>query len=299
MNVTITGGTGFVGSRLVERLVSDGHRLGILGRSPQTGVHPEVRYHLWAAEKGVLPPESLEGVDAVVHLAGEPISRRWTPEIKRRVRTSRVEGTRGLVAAIRQMERRPRVLVSASAVGYYGDRGDERLTEQSAPGKGFLPEVCAAWEAEADKAAELGIRVVKLRIGLVLGIGGGALAQMLPPFKMFIGGSLGGGRQWMSWIHLDDLVGLIQFALDHPEVSGAVNAVAPNPVRNSQFTRVLARTLRRPALMQVPPQGLRLLFGEMAQLMLDSQKVVPEAAQKAGYQFAYDELAPALKDLLG
>ena len=299
MNVIITGGTGFIGSRLVERLIANGHQLGILGRSPQTGVHQDVRYYLWDAEKGVLPPESLQDVDAVVHLAGESISQRWTPEIKRRIRVSRVDGTRGLVAAIGQMERRPRVLVSASAVGYYGDRGDERLTEGSAPGEGFLPEICTAWEQEADKAAEFGIRVVKLRIGVVLGIGGGALDQMLPPFKMFIGGSLGDGRQWMSWIHLNDLVGLIQFALEHPEVTGALNAVAPNPVRNSQFTRVLGRTLRRPALIRVPPQGLRLLFGEMAEILLHGQKVIPDAAQKAGYQFSFDELAPALKDLLG
>jgi hypothetical protein len=210
-----------------------------------------------------------------------------------------VEGTRKLVSAIGKLDRKPSALVAASAVGIYGDRGEEELTEDSPPGEGFLADVCREWEAETSRAAEMGIRTVMLRIGVVLGVGGGALDQMLPPFRMFLGGMLGSGRQWMSWIHLADLAGLILHAVEDPQLRGVVNAVAPAPVRNAQFTRTLARTIRRPALFAVPEFGLKLLFGDMAQILLASQRIYPRAAEKAGYRFLYPELGPALKNLLG
>jgi uncharacterized protein (TIGR01777 family) len=299
MKVTITGGTGFLGSSLVSRLLEGGHDVGILARSPRTGVTRDVPIYLWSAADTEPPQESLLGADAVVHLAGEPVAQRWTPEIRNRIRSSRIAGTRLLVDAMSRLEKPPSVLVSASAIGYYGDRGNEKLSESSPVGDGFLPEVCEAWEAEADRAAAFGVRVVKLRIGVVLGVGGGALAQMLPPFRMFIGGKLGSGEQWVSWIHLDDVVGLIEFALGNPDLSGAVNATAPDPVRNAQFTRILARTLHRPALFTVPEMGLKLLFGDMASILLTGQRVLPKAAQSAGYAFKHSELGTALKSLLG
>ena len=299
MIITLTGGTGFIGRRLLDHLRAAGHEVRILCRSPKTGIPPEVELFLWDAMEADPPLESLEGAGAVVHLAGETVAQRWSPEIKRRIRASRVEGTRRLVDALARLERKPAVLVSASATGYYGDRGDEELTEDAAPGSGFLADVCREWEAEARKAAELGIRVVTPRIGMVLGPDGGALAQMVPPFKMFLGGQLGSGRQWMSWIHIEDMVRALAFAVENAGLEGPVNAVAPNPVRNSQFTRMLARTLRRPALFTVPERGLRLLYGDMAEILLASQRVLPRALEKAGFIFRFPELGPALKHLLG
>ena len=298
MNVTVTGGTGFIGKQLVDSLVADDVEVHIIGRRPRTGIAPHIRFSLWDAESGEPSPESVGNADVVVHLAGEPVAQRWTPEVKRRIEVSRVEGARRLVAALANLPSRPSTLVAASAIGYYGSRGDEVLTEDSAPGEGFLPEVCQRWETEMDRAAELGMRVVKLRLGIVLGRGGGALAQMLPAFKMMVGGQIGNGRQWMSWVHIDDVVRLIRFAIDTPRLRGAVNATAPNPVRNSQFTKLLARTIRRPALFTVPEAGLRLLFGDMAGVMTASQRVLPKAAQAAGYEFRWPELGTALKDLL-
>ncbi len=299
MKISVTGGTGFLGSHLAGRLLADGHSVRILGRRPRTGVARDVQLFLWDAMKAAPPKESLSGADAIVHLAGEPIAQRWTREVKHRIRASRVDGTRRLVTAISEMSPPPATLVTASAVGLYGPGDEEIFTENSPPGEGFLADVCRGWEAEADKAVALGVRIVKLRIGVVLGVGGGALAQILPPFKMFVGGQIGTGRQWMSWIHLDDVTGLIRFALENPGLSGPVNATAPNPVRNSRFTRILARTLRRPAVFQVPERALRMLFGEMAEILLTGQRVLPEVAGKAGYQFLYPDIGTALKNLLG
>ena len=299
MNVTITGGTGFVGKRLIEALLDAGHEVRILGRSPKTGFPVGVHFFLWNAAKSEPPAESLAGADAIVHLAGEPVAQRWSPKIRERIRQSRVEGTRRLVGAMAKMDLPPATLISASAIGYYGDRGDESLDESSPAGAGFLADVSQQWETEADRASEFGIRVVKLRIGVVLGTGGGALDRMLPPFRLLLGGQLSSGKQWMSWIHLDDLVGLIRHALENPDVSGAINATAPNPVRNSQFTRVLARTLRRPALFTVPKAGLQFLFGDMSQIMLASQRVLPKATLDSGYEYKYPDLGQALKNLLG
>jgi len=230
-------------------------------------------------------------------LAGENVAQRWTAESKQRILESRVTGTRNLVRALAKLPRKPGALVCASAIGYYGSRGDETLAESSPPGAGFLPEVCAAWEGEAQAAEAFGMRVVRIRIGIALDPRGGALKRMLPPFRMGAGGKLGDGRQWMSWIHLDDLAELFRFAVENP-ISGPLNGVAPSPLRNADFTRELARALGRPALFPVPRFALRALFGEMSGVLLSSQRVVPEAAEAAGFRFRFPELGPALADML-
>jgi uncharacterized protein (TIGR01777 family) len=258
----------------------------------------EAGHSVRALSRHAPPAESLREADVIIHLAGEPVAQRWTAEAKRRIRESRVVGTRNLVEALAALPRRPEALICASAIGYYGSRGDEILTESSAPGSGFLPEVCVAWEKEAQAAEALGIRVVRVRTGLVLAADGGALQRMLPPFRMGVGGRLGSGRQWMSWIHLEDLTGLFQFAVES-QVRGPLNAVAPHAVTNSDFTRELARALRRPAVFPVPEFALRLLFGEMADVLLASQRVAPAAAEAAGFRFRFPQLAPALEGLLG
>lgn len=297
MTVTITGATGFIGRRLIRKLLDGGHSVRALSRRAGANVPPEVRVFAWDPMKEAPPREALEGAGGVVHLAGEPVAQRWTPEAKSRIRESRVAGTRRMVEALAALAERPAVFVCASAIGIYGSRGSQRLTESSPPGSGFLAEVVQDWEREADAAAPLGMRVVKPRIGVVLAAHGGALARMLPPFRIGLGGTLGWGDQWMSWIHLEDLAALIRFALQEP-VAGALNAVAPNPVSNAAFTRTLAAVLRRPALFPVPPFALRLAFGEMAQVLLDSQRAFPEAARAAGFSFSYPELRPALTNIL-
>ena len=292
MRITVTGGTGFVGSAVVRRLRAAGHETTVLTRNP--GVRAGMR--AWDPLAG--PPEDLAAPEAVVHLAGEPVAQRWTAEAKRRIRDSRVLGTRHLVEALARLPEKPRVLVAASATGFYGGRGEEVLTEESAPGTGFLPEICVEWEREARRAEELGVRAVLLRTGIVLGAGGGALAKMLPPFRLGVGGRLGSGRQWMSWIHLEDVAGLAEWAL-RGEARGAVNTTAPEPVRNAEFTRTLAAALRRPALFPVPESGLKLIFGEMAQVLLESQRVEPRAALAGGDGFRLPALAGALQGLVG
>ncbi len=246
-----------------------------------------------------LPPAALRDVDAVFHLAGEPVVEgRWDTAKKDRILLSRVDSTRALVESFAAAPVKPRVLVCASAVGIYGSRGDELLTEESAPGAGFLAEVCRAWESEAAKARALGIRVVSLRIGIVLSTRGGALAKMLPLFRLGLGGRLATGRQWMPWIHLDDIVGLLRFAAARDDVSGPVNAAAPEIVDNATFTRALGAALHRPALVAVPAFALRLALGEAASVVLASQQVVPATATAAGYRFAHPTLAGALASLL-
>jgi uncharacterized protein (TIGR01777 family) len=297
MKITVTGATGFVGKRLVERLLEQGHAVHILGRTARTPLPSNVQFSLWNAVAGEPPEECIREADAIVHLAGEPVSQRWTPEVKRRIWSSRVDGTRHLVQALARRKAPLPVLVSASAIGYYGSRGDEILTEESPPGSGFLAELGVAWEREALQATQLGTRVVMPRIGIVLGRGG-ALAVMLPPFRAGLGGRIGDGRQWMSWIHLDDLINLIVFALERPALQGPLNATAPNPVRNAEFTETLARVLRRPAIFPVPLFGLRVLFGEMSEVMLASQRVLPKVAEAAGFKFSFPDLGPALKHVL-
>ncbi len=294
MNITLTGASGFLGKRLIERLQAEGHTLRVLGRRPVAGLP----FSQWDSMAGEPPEESLAAADAVIHLAGEPVAERWTPEVKRRIRDSRILGTRHLVHALSKQSRRPAVLISASAIGIYGSRGDEMLTESSRPGEGFLAQVTADWEKEADLAEALGIRVVKIRTGVVLGKDGGALAKMLPPFKMGAGGKLGSGKQWMSWVHIDDIIGMMLFALGNKNVRGAWNGTAPHPITNEDFTRTLGEAVHRPAVFSVPAFALKLMFGEMAGVVLASQRVLPEAARIAGYQFRYPELAAALQDVL-
>jgi uncharacterized protein (TIGR01777 family) len=284
VNITITGATGFIGRYLVQSLSRDGHSVRALSRAA------------WDIFAGEPPRESLTGADAVIHLAGVPVAQRWTRGAKKQIRDSRVVGTHHLVTALSTLSQRPELLVCASAIGIYGDRGDEVLTETSAVGQGFLADVCHQWESEAELAESLGIRVVKLRIGIALGRKGGALEKMLPPFRAFLGGRLGAGSQWMSWVHIADIIGIIRHAIDR-SVHGAINATAPNPVRNIDFTNELGAALHRPAIFPVPALALKTLFGEMSEVLLASQRVLPKAAESAGYQFEFPELGAALRDL--
>jgi uncharacterized protein len=297
MNIAITGGSGFIGRRLMKALSGGNHTIRVLSRHAGTNLPPGVKLYVWDATKGSPPAESLEGADAVVSLAGEPIAQKWTPETKEKIRGSRIQGTRNLLQTVAELATRPPVLVCSSAIGYYGSRGDEVLTESSAPGSGFMAEVCAAWEQEANAAEGLGMRLVKLRTGVVMGMGGGALHKMLPAFKGGMGGKLGHGDQWMSWIHLDDLVGIIQYALENP-VSGPVNGTAPNPVTNADFTKSLGHAISRPSVFPIPAFMVKTMFGEMSEVMLSSQRVLPKAAQAAGYQFRYPEIDAALRNIL-
>jgi len=253
----------------------------------------------WEAVAESPPAAGWEGVEAVIHLAGEPVAgARWTEEQKRRVRDSRAKGSRNLVAGIRATPRPPKVLVSASAVGFYGDRGNEILDESSTPGSGFLSEVCLDWETEAARARELGVRVAFVRTGVTLSLSGGALEKMLLPFKLGLGGRLGDGRQWFPWIHIEDIVGIFLHALMSPAVDGPINGVAPGIVTNEEFTRELAAALNRPAFFPVPELALRVLMGEMAEVVTASQRVVPHVALDTGYRFKYPNLRPALHALL-
>jgi len=298
MRTTLTGATGFLGARLVSELASAGHELSILGRHQGSALPPAARFTTWDSTGDEPPPESLVGAEAVINLAGEPVARRWNEEVKRRIRSSRVDGTRNLVRAISRTSPPPKVLVNASAIGYYGSRGDEILTEDSRPGRDFLADLTKDWETEADGAAQFGVRVVKLRIGIVLGNKGGALAQMLLPFRLGLGGRLASGEQWMSWIHLDDAVGLILFALGNEAVRGPLNTTAPNPVRNREFTEELGAVLHRPTIFPVPAVGIRALFGETAGVILASQRVLPKVAEERGYQFQFVRLRAALENIL-
>jgi hypothetical protein len=248
--------------------------------------------------KGPPPEDGIRNANAVIHLAGEPVAQRWSGDVKRRIRESRVVGTRNLVQSLARLRNPPQTLICASAVGYYGSRGDEVLREDSAPDHTFLAEVCRAWEEEAAAAEEFAIRVVRVRIGVVLDARGGALQRMLPPFRLGLGGKLGDGKQWMSWIHLADLAAMFQFAVENP-VRGVFNGVAPIPVTNADFTQALARVLHRPAIFPVPVLGLKLLFGEMSEVLLASQRILPAAAEAAGFKFRFPELGGALSDLLG
>jgi len=298
MTIAITGATGFIGSKLVRKLMERGHELRVLGRKRADSLPRAVEFRQWDSMSGEPPLAGVDGAAAVIHLAGEPVAQRWNPGVKQRIRDSRVDGTRNLVLAISKLSQRPQLLVSASAIGIYGDRGDEILTEQSAPGTRFLATVATEWEQAADGAQQLGLRVVKLRIGVVLGREGGALAEMLPPFHACLGGKLASGKQWMSWIHVEDLISLILFALENPKVRGPVNAAAPNPVRNEEFTKELGATLHRPAIFTVPHFAIKLRFGELADEILSSQRVLPKAAEAAGYRFQYPQLGEALRQLL-
>jgi hypothetical protein len=298
MNITVTGASGFIGNHLIQELLGAGHSIHALGRKRSARLPQAVRFSEWPSTESEPPPEALASAGAIVYLAGESVAQRWTPEVKQRIRGSRVDGTLNLVNALAKQSRRPQVLVCASAIGYYGSRGDEVLTETSAPGSDFLAQVVIDWEQAARQAEALGIRVAPLRFGVVLGKDGGALAKMLPPFRLGLGGRLASGQQWMSWIHVDDVIALIRFSLDNSAARGPMNATSPHPVRNAEFTNELAAALHRPAIFPVPKLALKTLFGEMAEVILGSQRVLPKAAQSAGFQFQYPELRPALLRLL-
>lgn len=297
MRILVSGASGLIGSALVPYLASRAHEVNRLVRASSeagTGKIP------WDPCAGILDAESLEGFDAVVHLAGENIAGgRWTAERKRQILESRSKGTRLLAETLSRLAEPPKVLVSASAIGYYGDRGQEILREESKPGKGFLSEVCVAWEEATRSASEKGIRVVNPRIGIVLSADGGALAQMLLPFRMGVGGKIGSGNQYMSWISMGDLLGAICHSIDDDSLAGAVNAVAPKPVTNLEFTQTMGRVLSRPAIVPLPGFAARLLFGEMADgLLLASARVEPARLLATGYEFKHAELETALRHVL-
>lgn len=297
MKITISGASGFIGRRLLKNLGTEGHTLQVLSRHAGTNMPANIKVFPWDPAKAEPPADALRDVDAVIHLAGEPVAQRWNDATKRSIRDSRVTGTRNLVQAMGRLRQPPAALICASAIGYYGSRGDDRLTEESSSGDGYLAEVCREWEAEAKQAEGLGMRVARVRIGVVLDGKGGALQKMLPPFRMGFGGRIGSGNQWMSWIHLEDLAGIFRFALEN-RVSGPLNGTAPYPVTNAEFTKALASTLQRPAIFPVPEFALKLMFGEMSEMLLASQRVLPKAAEDAGYQFRYPQLAAALVELL-
>jgi uncharacterized protein len=292
VRVTITGASGLIGQPLVEALRARGDDVTILSRDPERGV-------TWDALSEPAPHEALSGRDAVIHLAGENVAQRWTDSAKRSIRESRVIGTQALLEGLRASAPRPGVLVCASAVGYYGDRGDEVLDEDSPPGTDWLAGVCVEWEAAAREAEALGMRVCSLRTGVVLSRHGGALAKMLPPFRLGLGGPVAGGDQYTPWIHLDDIVGLYLAAVDGPAWSRPVNATGPAPVTNREFSKALGRAVHRPAVAPVPRLAVRALFGEMAEIVTGGQRAIPRRAAELGYEFRHPKLDAALADVLG
>mgnify|MGYP006109478577 FL=1 len=296
MKTLVTGATGFVGRRLLEQLEDP----VILSRQPGLAEkNLGIPAFSWNPNSETPSTEAFAGVDAVIHLAGESVGEgRWSTRKKARILESRQAGTRHLVDSLEKLETKPSVLVSASAVGYYGDRADDLLDESAQPGEGFLAEVCKTWEDEASRARDLGIRVITVRIGIVLGSGGGALKKMLLPFKLGLGGRLGHGKQWMPWIHLQDLVSILAMAAQHPSLDGPINATAPNPVTNRDFTKSLGKALHRPTIFPVPGPMLRLALGEFGGILLHSQRVIPTALEAIEHSFHFPELDPALENIL-
>lgn len=293
MRVLVTGATGLVGSHLVPALQREGHQVVRMGRSGASDF-------VWDPLRGEMDIRALDGIEAVVHLAGETIGQRWTEERKQRIWRSRVDGARMLAEAITAAASPPRTFISASATGYYGDRGDEPLDEDSGPGRGFLAELCQAWEEAAQSAAQAGTRVVNTRFGVVLSGKGGALARLLPLFRLGLGGPLGSGRQYMSWVDIEDLVSAVLFVLRREEISGPVNVTSPNPVTNAEFTRTLAQVLGRPAFFRVPAFALKAVMGQMAEeALLAGQRVLPRKLREAGFAFGYPDLEGSLRHVLG
>jgi uncharacterized protein len=297
MKILVTGASGLVGSAVVRHFGQRADEVVQLVRGSARDNSGEIS---WDPERGVERAEKLEGIEAVIHLAGEPIAEgRWTEEKKRRIRESRVRGTKVLAEALAGLEHQPRAFLSASAVGYYGSRGPEILTEESTPGTDFLAKVCREWEEATAPAVNAGIRVAQMRFGVILSSEGGALKKMLTPFKLGAGGRLGSGEQYMSWIALDDVVGVIEHLLEKEALSGPVNVVAPNPVTNREFTKELGHALSRPTLLPTPEFALRLVFGEMADAaLLASQRVEPARLKETGYRFKYTDLRGALRHIL-
>jgi uncharacterized protein (TIGR01777 family) len=299
VKLVIAGASGFIGSVFVDRLWRQSHTLTLLSRKPPA--QPKVATGAWVTWEPGAPGEwekFVDGSDGIINLAGEPIaSRRWTEAQKERIFSSRIDTTQALVRAVAKAKQRPKFLINASAVGYYGPHGDEILTEESPAGKDFLARVCVSWEEEARRAEDLGLRVARLRSGIVLGKGKGALAKMVTPFKFFLGGPLGSGKQWMPWIHIDDEVGLIEFLMEKSEAAGAFNATAPNPVTMEEFSKTLGDVLKRPSWTAVPASILTLILGEMADMVLTGQRALPQAAQKLGYSFKQPVITAALESL--
>ena len=293
MRILITGASGLIGKALQKSFNEKGYEMLLAGRGEPKAAD-EIQ---WNAEDGFAEPERLEGVDAVIHLAGESISAlRWTEDKKKAIRDSRVDGTHSVVEAIARLKQKPGVFISASAIGYYGDRGDEQLTETSRPGETFLSDVSKEWEIESRRAEDLGVRTVLLRNGIVLSKDGGALAAMLTPFKFGVGGVIGSGRQWMSWISLDDVVAIVNYALENEHLRGAINVVSPNPVTNEEFTKTMGDVLYRPTFLPLPEFAVNFVFGEMGDaLLLDSMRVIPKRLEEAGFEFKFPKLRSALE----
>ena len=300
MKILITGATGFIGQQLCRRLAGRGDEIVVLSRNPDRAraqLPGIAGAFAWSATDGPPPGEAVGDLDAVVHLAGTTVVGRWNAAHRRSIHDSRVDGTRNLVAALAMAPTPPRLMVSASAIGYYGERGDDPLDEESEPGDDFLARVCKGWEHEARLAESLGTHVIRLRFGIVLGDDGGALDKMLLPAKLGLGGPLGSGRQWWSWVHIDDVLGLIEHGLEQ-DMSVVLNATSPAPTRQRDFARTLGRTLHRPAFLPAPAFALRLLLGGFANELLGSKRVLPESTLASGYHFRHPELGPALTDLL-
>ncbi|MHB8240892.1 MAG: TIGR01777 family oxidoreductase [Solirubrobacteraceae bacterium] len=300
--VAVTGATGLIGPQLLEALRAKGAEVTVLTRNPDRAretLGKDVEAVSWDLMSEAAPAEALAGRDAVIHLAGEPVAQRWNEKVKQAIRDSRVTGTRNLIAALAAAEPRPRMLLSSSAIGYYGAHGEEPLDEEAPPGRDFLAQVCVEWETEASRASELGMRTAQLRTGVVLDSSGGALGKMLPPFRLGVGGPVAGGRQYISWIHTADLVGMMLAALHDERWSGPLNGTAPEPVSNRDFSRVLGRVLHRPALLPVPGFALGLLYGEMAEIVTGGARVVPAKPLVLGYEFLHPHLDEALRSALG
>jgi uncharacterized protein (TIGR01777 family) len=292
MKVLITGASGLIGTALQRSFAVKGCEMLLAGRGEPKSAN-EIQFEV---ETGFVEPERLDGIDAAINLAGEPISGRWTDEKKRKIRDSRVHGARTVVEALSQLKSKPKVLVSASGIGYYGDRGDDVMTEMSGAGDTFLANVCRDWEAEARRAEDLGIRTVLLRTGVVLSKDGGALAEMLTPFKFGVGGIIGSGKQWMSWIALDDIISVYERAVEDETMRGAFNACSPDPVTNERFTKVMGSVLYRPTILPLPEFAVNFLFGEMGDaLLLDSTRATPKRLQDIGFEFKFTDLESALK----
>ncbi len=295
MKILITGASGLVGTELQKSFAAKGYEMLLASRS-----EPKDDRHIqWSIEEGFAEPEKLEGIDVVVHLAGENVSGglRWSDEKKKAIRDSRVLGTRNVVDAISKLKDKPKVFVASSAIGFYGERGDEEVTESSAAGDNFLADVSKQWESESRRAEDAGIRTVLLRTGIVLSKDGGALGTMLTPFKLGVGGVVGSGKQWMSWISMEDEIAIISFVIENENIRGAVNAVSPNPVTNQEFTKTLGEVLYRPTFLPLPEFAVSMVFGEMGDaLLLASTKVMPKRLTDAGFEFKYPDLKPAIEN---
>lgn len=299
MKVLVTGATGFVGKVVVRQLLEANHEVVVLTRNvakAAISLGNKCRYYQWSDTNSLPPLEAFENVEGVIHLMGEPIAQRWNEDVKREIRRSRIEGTKHMVEAMAKLDSRPKVFVSTSAIGIYGNRESEEINEASSLGNDLVASICKDWESEANKAKDLGVRLVIIRTGIVLGRGGGALSMMLPIFKLGIGGSVGSGNQYMSWIQIEDLAAMYVEALKNSSLEGPMNGTAPYPATNEEFSKALGKVLRRPTFMPVPSFALRMLFGEMSYILLEGQKVLPVKFQEKHFRYRYPTLKMALKE---